>query len=1015
MARTRTFLIWREVADWCVAVRIYVSAALALICLLCCCPTALGANWDSSSVVDWQYTSRNWQTADGLPHDSIYAVLQGRDGYIWMATAEGLVRFDGVRFKTFDLHNTPELKDQKIRNLFETRDGTLYICPDSGGIVAFNRGTFTAVPFAEGHQVNTVAETRDGSLWIGTAQGLERCFRGHCEWYTKANGLADDTVLSLCEENNGGLWIGTSLGLNYYKGTFVATYTETNGMTAKSIRALYCDAGNTLWIGTGGGGLLTLKDGQLTAYRKSDGIPDGFVRSIFEDSRKDLWIGTMGGLCRRRGDQFIVQRNNDGMSFETVYSINEDSEGNLWLGTKEGLNELQRKPFQSFTTQQGLAHNNVMAVYEDSRRNLWATTWGGGLSKINDGKFVSYNRSNSKLFDVLLSLCETWDGSLWVGTDFDEGLFQFKDGTFTHYGAKEGIKDPALRVLYEDRQNRLWIGSNGGLYLKEGDRFTRFTKADGLPDNLIRVIHEDKNGNLWIGTNKGLCRRTNDKFTTLTTADGLSALDVISIYEDNDGTLWLGTASAGLNRLKDGKISSYTKKQGLFSDTVSEILEDDHGNLWMSCFSGVFRVKKKDFDAIDQGTAQTVSCINYGKADGMASVQCNGVAKPSGWKGRDGRLWFPTTRGLVVVDPNSIRDHGTPPSIALEEILADKKPITTASAAPLPTEINPGRGEVELHYTALSFSAPDKLHFKYKLEGADTDWVDAGNRRAAFYNNLPPGQYSFLVKACNSEGIWNETGATAAFVLLPHYWQTTWFKALTILSAILVVSAVARYVTWKRVQEKLLRLEQQHALEKERARISRDMHDDLGASLTQIVMLSDIARSAQNTQTHLAKISTVARDLVRGFDAIVWSVNPRNDSLEKFVFYICEYLRMFLGDGPIASRVDLPDELPAVPLSSEVRHNLFLIIKEAVNNVVKHSQASEVWFRVRIEEQTLKVIIEDNGKGFSSDPSSAFSNGLENMRKRSENIGGRFCIDSFQNKGTQIAIHIPLKNASREQ
>ena len=772
----------------------------------------------------------------------------------------------------------------------------------------------------------------------------------------------------------------------------------------------YSSAVKQLWVGSVGGGIARLKNGRFDYFGRVEGLPDGFVSTMLLDSRKQFWIGTMSGLCRLVDGHFIAEFTAEGTSYETVYSFIEDREGHLWLGTKEGLCQLQIKPFKSFTKQQGLSHNNVMSVYEDSTQTIWAGTWGAGACGLTNGMVLNYNHTNSLLYDLILSIRETSDGSLWFGAEYDGGLFQYKNGTFTHFGVQEGLTGQAIRVIYEDHAKQVWIGTSGGLFLFADGKFTHFAKPNGLSGNVVRSIAEDHEGNLWIGTNDGLSRRKNGKFSNFTNKNGLSANTVLSIYEDNQRDLWVGTDGGGLNRLRDGKFTAYTTTRGLFNDTVSEILEDERGNLWMSCFSGVFRVSKKELNDLDQGTISTLRCVSYGKPDGMASAQCNGVSKPAGWKAKDGRLWFPTTRGVVVVDPNSIRENNPSPKVVMEEMFFDKQLVARNDRMELPV----GRGELEFHYTALSFRSPERTRFKYKLEGFDSEWVDASTRRIAYYSNIKPGNYTFRVMALNSDGAKTELIPGIHFILQPHFWQTRWFLALVVFGAGGIVAAIARFLTWRKVRLQLLRLEEQHAVEKERARIARDIHDDLGARLTEISVLSDFVGAKTQTEElkpHVGRISKASREMVRNLDALVWAINPKNDSLDQLALYIGEYMDMFFGATSIRYTLEMPDQLPKNALSSEERHHLFLTVKEALNNVVKHSGATEVLLRLTVDACTLKILIEDNGKGISSNETKSSGNGLANMKKRIEEVGGQFEINSRPGQGTAIILSLHLHPA----
>jgi signal transduction histidine kinase len=445
-----------------------------------------------------------------------------------------------------------------------------------------------------------------------------------------------------------------------------------------------------------------------------------------------------------------------------------------------------------------------------------------------------------------------------------------------------------------------------------------------------------------------------------------------------------------------------------------ETIEDDFGYFWMSCLKGIWRVSKKELDALDQKQIKTVHSAFYGKLDGFFSVQCNGVSKPSGFKTSDGRIWFPTTKGLVAVDPR-IKPNQLEPSVVIEQVVTEKGPLDLALRPPSldsPLRIPRGRGDLEIHYTALSLQIPEKNHFKYMLETVDPDWVNADARRIAYYNHLEPGQYRFHVIACNNDGLWNETGATLAMELVPPFWETTWFRALAVLSLAGSLAGSVRYVSVKRLRGKLLALEQQHAIEKERARIAKDIHDDLGASLTQITLLSDRAdrEVPDELRANARKISSTAREIAQSLDEIVWAVNPEHDTLEGLVEYLSQSADDFLEDTTIRSLVKLPSTLPHHSIPADTRHQFFLAFREALNNAVKHAEASEIQLEVVAEASELQIKIADNGIGFDPATAQGRGNGLSNMRKRLEAIGGRFSVASSPGHGTTVDLTISLNH-----
>jgi len=726
-----------------------------------------------------QYGHDVWQTESGLPQNSVLAIAQTGDGYLWFGTEEGLVRFDGVRFTVFDKRNTPSLRSNTISVLLEDRSGSLWIGTNGGGLTHLKNGRFTTLTTQDGLAGNVILslhEDREGNLWVGTdGGGLNRFRDGKFATYTVKNGLADNAIFSICEDRDGSLWFGTHAGLSHLKEGRFTTFATRDGLPDLYVRAVYSDHEGNLWIGTNGGGLSErFKDGRLVTYTVKDGLSSNSVWCMHEDREGSLWIGAGdGGLDRYQNGSFIAYTTKQGLSSNEVWSIYEDREGSLWIGTMGGgLNRLRDGAFTTYTSQEGLSNEIVLPVFEDREGNLWAGTV-GGINRIRDGRIISYTAKDGLSNDFVFSICQDLEGNLWVGTR--HGLNQFAGGKFKVYTAKNGLPNDVVMSSYVDRQGALWFGTRGGLTELKGGKFITYTTRDGLSSNNVLAIAQDHAGDHWIGTiGGGLNRLSGGRFTTFSTKNGLSNDVVWSLHADDDGSLWIGTNGGGLNRLKNGKFTTYTTQNGLFDDVVFQILDDGLGNLWMSSNKGIFRVSRRQLDAFAQGSARSISSVAYGTSDGMKSRECNGGFQPAGWKTRDGRLWFPTVKGLTVIDPRSLKVDVLPPPVVVEQLIADKHSFEPTTAARIP----PGDGKLEFQYTALTFLSPEKIRFKYILEGFDKDWTEAGSRRAAYYTNVPPGTYRFRVVASNRDGAWNGTGASFEFSLEPHFHQTLWFRFL---------------------------------------------------------------------------------------------------------------------------------------------------------------------------------------------------------------------------------------------
>ncbi len=490
-----------------------------------------------------------------------------------------------------------------------------------------------------------------------------------------------------------------------------------------------------------------------------------------EDRDGNLWIGTMKGLNRLSGGRIATYHAKDGLSDDTVLAIAEDREGSLWVGTvgAVGLNRFRDGKFLTYSVQEGLPSEKVWSIYQ--RRDGSMLVGAAGVSRFKDGKFTTYIGAASLTAPLVRTVIETRDGSVWLGGD-GGGLSRFRDGRLTKYTKRDGLASKDVRALAEDRDGNLWIGTSGGLNRFRNGEFVTYTRHDGFPECTVYGLHPAKDGSLWIGGSEGLFHRKNNRFTAYTTKDGLSSPAIKGIYEDAQGTLWIGT-DGGLNRFKDGRFTALMPEDGLADEIILEILEDAAGYLWLSGPKGLFRVRKDILDAYAAGKIGSISGVSYDRSDGLRSEPTGG-SSPAGYKANDGRLWFPTNRGVVVIDPARIPTNQLLPPVVIEEIVADRKRIASSLAADLP----PGSGELEFHYTALSLAAPEKIRFQYKLEGFDKEWIDAGSRRIAYYTNIPPGRYRFRVIASNNDGVWNREGASLDLHLRPHFYQTYWFYGL---------------------------------------------------------------------------------------------------------------------------------------------------------------------------------------------------------------------------------------------
>ncbi len=546
-----------------------------------------------------------------------------------------------------------------------------------------------------------------------------------------------------------------------------------------------------------------------------------------------------------------------------------------------------------------------------------------------------------------------------------------------------------------------------------------FTTNDGLSANIVHAVVEDHAGSLWIGTEGGGLDRFHDgHFTALRKENGFPSDNISAICSDASNVLWIGTEGNGLIRLSGGKWTHFTTQNGLTGNSIDYVMDDDDAYLWIGSNAGLMRVRKKDLDDFSGAPTNIIACRGYDKRDGLPATECTFGSQPAACRTSDGNLWFPTVAGVVSVNPDKIHSNTNPPPVVIESVLVAEQESNTNgphAAPPTTAVIPPGKEDLEIQYTSLNLGGADRARFHYRLVGRETKWHEAGTQRFARYPALSPGQYEFQVQACNEDGVWNEAGASLSILVLPWFWQTGWFHAAVIAAILAIVSATVYFFATGRLQRQLAGMRQQQALEKERARIARDIHDQVGASLTQLALLGEMVESDKDSpeeaEAHARQISQTARETTHALDEIVWTVNPSNDTLEGLVNYICKHAQDYLSVADLRYRLDIPKELPAASISPETRHNVFLASKEAVTNIVKHARASEAWIHLRLEPGKFTLEIEDNGLGLDGPKDKPTRNGMRNMRKRMQDIGGDFFIgpgSRGRENGTLVRLTVPL-------
>jgi signal transduction histidine kinase/ligand-binding sensor domain-containing protein len=956
-----------------------------------------------------QYRIDTWTTEQGLPQNSVNAVLQTRDGFIWMTTFGGIVRFDSVNLDVFNTVNTPALRTSRFTSLIEDSSGALWINADVYGVARYQNGAFTSFGVPDGlpeDQVRSVFLDADGHVIVDTRGGAVEFRDGHFVARPDIPSEKDSSKAMLSHGSGGTIW--------YFQDGKIRKWDRgriTRELSMPRPRRVFEDPSGSLWIETWERHLVCVTGDRVIEYGAKDGLHPFATMAVSADRGGTLWFGMRGGqgLLRFRAGKFSEITKADGLPNDHVGNVVQDREGTIWVPTEGGLARLTDRPITSYSTADGLATNNSYPIYQDRRGDVWIGGW-AGLTRFRDGKFTDVSNAMGIAGESVDSILEDRSGALWIGT-FGGIVRRVANGKATSIQLPD---EHAIRALYEDRAGDLWVGGQGGVGRIRDGIFVPEKHYDG---GETFVFFEDRHGTLWIGNQHGVTRYANGAFTTFGADQGLSDASVREIHEDADGGLWFGTYDQGLFRYRDGKIFRLTTAHALPTNGAFRIIEDDRGWFWMSSNVGIYRVERRSLDDVAEGRARSVTAVLYGRRDGMLNTECNGGNQSSGIRARDGRIWFPTQAGVAVFDPTTIPVNSQPPPVAITGILVGSMPVPVSDRI----EIRSGSTAFEAHFAALTFVRPELSRFRFRMDGLDPDWVEAGGQRTARYAQLPYGDFHFHVIAANRDGIWNDTGAAIAVSVVPPFWRTSWFFALLGLAAVGIGFGAHRVrVGVLERQQKLREIFSRQLIESQendRSRIAAGLHDSLSQTLIVMknwaVMGQDALPSGHRARATLGDISTAASTALQEVREISYNLGPYQ--LQRFGLSptIVEMAEKVAGAAGIevTARV-APAGAELSDFSKEAQLAVFRIIQEAMNNIVKHSGATRVSLAIDVDDAGMHVDVVDNGRGFDYPAESAGSPradgfGLFGMSERMRLLGGRILIDTSPGNGTRIHIDVP--------
>lgn len=959
------------------------------------------------SSMSGQYRSTQWTADSGLPQNSVRGVVQTSDGYIWVATLNGVARFDGIRFRVFDKSNTHGISSSRFVSMVHGAGNDLWLASEDNNVIRYSNGQFVTLGPESGirpHSVGAITTDRHGGLWVESDEHVYRWDVPTQRFERESFSTGDLHFIPLWWVGTG-FWALRGSELLCFSHGKLKSYALPADLKPEEIRGIAAGADGLVWAGTRDGRFGKLTDGKFLAYQ-------GTVTNQFANPARRNWKVEISHDFNR-----ILTFPSEGVDHGIPYNvIISDNEDNTWVGSEgQGLFRIQKQSIEAVSSIQGLASDNVYPVMRSHTGDIWAGSWPAGLSQIHDNKVVRVFRTKDGLPGLVSSLAEDNSGTLWVGSH--NGLRILAGNRLIAPPALPKGPFPAVQAIYQTPDGAMLFGTPKGLYVLDGAKSHWMYSRDGLATDDVRVIVGDRRGDIWIGGYGGLTRLHRGELTRWTEAEGLPSNNVRSVLEDSSGDIWVGTYDGGIGWLHNGRWVTFNEKSGLYDNGAFQILEDAQRRFWISSNRGIYRVSRDQLVELAEGQREHVDSIVYGRSDGMLSVECNGGLWPAGAKDDRGLLWFPTQKGLAMIDPASIAAVTQPPRVQIESVSIEHKPQDNLHHVVL----KPRQSNLEVDYTALSFTKPEQISFRYMLEGVDDGWQEVGRRRTAYYSHLPPGDYVFRVSARNSDGVASLRDATLFISVIPPFYRRWWFLALLLIALLGIVWLVWSY----RIRQLRKAQATQQAFsrdliasqENERRRIAAELHDSLGQRLIIINNLALFllrpkgkARTEEDRFQTLEEITTEATQAIEETRAISYALRPFQ--LDRLG--LTKAIQALVRTVSRASEIEITTAMDDIDnaFDEDLRINFYRIVQEALNNIVKHSGATHASVKVERTKSSVILTISDNGKGLPPDVRSVAGPGgfgLTGMRERATLLRGTMHIRSNPRAGTLLTVEFPAR------